>query len=97
MDRGSDFEYDEDTSSDSLVERHRQRKPHKGGKIIREEPNNLRELQACSQAESCFRHLGCYEFCELVERVQYHHEFARIFVAYLHNYEVTLAGVTFTI
>lgn len=97
MDRGSDFEYDEETTSDSSVERHKQRKPHKGGKIIIEEPTSLRELQALPLVVSCFRHQGCFEFCELVERAQFHHELARLFVAHFHNYEVTLAEVTFTI
>lgn len=32
-----------------------------------------------------------------MERVQSHHELARLFVAHLHNNEVSLAGVTFTI
>jgi len=36
MDRG-DFDYDEEIASDSSAKRRRQeRKPHKGGKIIRE-------------------------------------------------------------
>ena len=98
MDR-DEYDYDEeDTISDSSVERSRQhRKPHKGGKITREEPTNLRELQDSPLAVSCFRHLQCYEFCELVERIQFHHELARLFVAHLHNNEVTLARVTFTV
>ena len=98
MDRDSDFKYEEETFSDSFVERHKQqRKPHKGGKIIRENPTSVRELQACSLAVSFFRHQACFEFCELVERIQFHHELARLFVAHLHNNEVTLARVTFTI
>jgi len=74
MDTGSDFEYDEETTNDCFVERHRQRKPHKRGKIIREEATNLRELQACPLAVSCFKHHGRFELCELVERAQFHHE-----------------------
>jgi len=98
MDRG-DYEYDEEnTASDSSTERTKQhRKPHKEGKITREKPTNLRELQASPLVVSCFRHLGCCEFCELVERVQFHHELARLFVAHLQNNEVTLARVTFTV
>jgi len=57
----------------------------------------LRELQAYPLVVSCFRHQACFEFCEIVERVQFHHELARLFVTHLHNNEVTLAGVTFTI
>lgn len=33
----------------------------------------------------------------MVARVQYHHELARLFVLHLHNDQVTLAGVTFTL
>ncbi len=47
MERDSEYELEEDTLSDSSRERNIQhRKPHKGGKIIREEPTSLRELQA---------------------------------------------------
>lgn len=98
MDRDSDQEYEEETLSDSSMERHmQQRKPHKGGKIIREEPTSLRELQACRLVVSCFRHQACFEFCEMVERVQFHHELANFFLTHLDNNEVTLARVTFEI
>jgi len=83
-----------DTSADGAMQ---PRKPHNGGKIIREEPSNLREFQALELAVSCFRYLGCYEFCEQVERVQYHPELTRLFAAHLHDKKVTLARVTFTI
>ena len=33
----------------------------------------------------------------MVERVQYHHQLARLFVLHLQNGQVTLAGVTFTL
>jgi len=33
----------------------------------------------------------------MAERDQYHHELARLFVLHLHNGQVTLAGVTFTL
>ena len=33
----------------------------------------------------------------MIERVKFHHELARLFVTHLHNNEVTLAGITFTI
>jgi len=33
----------------------------------------------------------------MVERVKYHHELARLFVLYLHNGQVNLAGVSFTL
>jgi len=48
MDReDQDYEEEENIGSDNLTYRPRHhRKPHKGGRIIREEPSNLRELQA---------------------------------------------------
>ena len=33
----------------------------------------------------------------MVERVKYHHELARLFVLHLHNGQVNLTGVTFTL
>ena len=57
MERDSEYEFEEDTLSDSSKERNiQQRKPHKGGGIIREEPTSLRELQAYPLAISCFKH-----------------------------------------
>lgn len=94
-----DQEYEEEnTGSDTSANRAMQpRKPHKGDKIIREHPSNLRELQASELAVTCFRYLGCYEFYEQVERVKYHLELTRLFAACLHDNRVTLARVTFTI
>jgi len=99
MDRGDrDYEEEENTSSDNSTDRPRhQRKPHKGGRIIREVPSNLREFQASHLAVTCFRHLGCYEFCEKVERIQHHPKLTRLFVANIHDNKVTLAGMTFTV
>jgi len=98
MERDSEYEFEEDTLSDSSRKRNiQQRKPHKGGRIIREKPTSLRELQACPLAISFFKHHSCFDFCEMVERVKFHHELARLFVTHLHNNEVTLARITFTI
>jgi len=72
-------------------------KPRKGGRIIREEATSLRELQAYPLSISCFKHHSCFGFCEMVERVKFHHELARLFVTHLHNNEVTIAGITFTL
>lgn len=96
IERDNEYEFEEDTLSDSSRERNiQQRKPQKGGRIIREEPTSLRELQACPLAISCFKHQSCFGFCEMVERIKFHHELARLFVTHLHNNEVTLAGITF--
>jgi len=93
-----DYEEEENSGSDnSGGEPRHLRKPHKGGRIIREEPSNLRELLASHFAVTCFRHLGCYDFCEQVERVKQHPELTRIFVSNICDKKVTLAGVTFTI
>jgi len=94
-----DHDYEEEsTTSDSSADRSRQqRTPHKGGRIIREEPSNLRELQCSQLVVSCFRYLSCYEFFEKAERVQYHPYLTRLFVAHLQNNKVTLVGVIFTV
>lgn len=40
-----DYEQEENSGSESMGdEPQQQRKPHKGGRIIREEPSNIREL-----------------------------------------------------
>lgn len=45
MERDSDYEYEKEAFSDSSRERNiQQRKPHKEGKNIREEPTSLTEL-----------------------------------------------------
>ena len=48
-------------------------------------------------AVTCLTYLGYYEFCEKVERVQYHPELTRLFVAHIQDNKVTLARVTFTV
>lgn len=57
----------------------------------------MRELQACPFAISCFKHQSCFDFCEMVERVKFHHELVRWFVTHLDNNKVNLVGVTFTL
>jgi len=99
MDREDrDYEEEANTGSDTSAERAKQqRTSQKGGRIIREEPSNLKELEASQLAVTCFRYLGCYEFCEQVERVQYYMELTRLFMAHLQDKKVTLARVTFTV
>jgi len=96
METYSDYGREDETFSDSSREVHVPRKPRKGGKVIWEEPTTLTELLACPLAVTCFQHQSCYQFCEMVERVKYHHELARLFVLHLHNGQVNLAGVSFT-
>jgi len=38
------YDYEEETHSDSPIEGHAPRRPHRGGKHIREEPTTLAEL-----------------------------------------------------
>ena len=45
---------------------------------------------------SCFKHVGCFEFCERVQQIQYHLGLTRLFITNLHDGHVTLVGVTFT-
>jgi len=98
MEGGSESDFEEDTLSNSSRERNVQsRKPHKGGKIIREEPINMSELLACPLATTCFKYQSYFKFCEMVERVKFHHELARQFVINMDNNMVHLAGVNFTL
>ena len=46
---------------------------------------------------TCFKHVGCYDFCEQIQRVQHHSMLTRLFISKIHNNQVTIAGVTFTI
>ena len=91
------YDYEEETHSDSPTEVHAPRRPHRGGKHIREEPTTLSELQACPIVTSCFQHQSCYEFCEKVASIQFHHELTHLFVLHLLDGQATLAGVTFTL
>lgn len=97
METDSPYDMDEEIVSDSSQEIHAPRKPHKGGKHNPEELTTLTELLACPLVVACFKHQSCYQFCEMVERVKYHHELARLFVLHLHNGQVNLEGVTFTL
>lgn len=91
------YDYEEETHSDSPTEVHAPRRPHRGGKHIREEPTTLAELLAYPLAISCFQHHSCYEFCEKVASIQFHHELACLFLLHLHDSQGTLASVTFTL
>ena len=91
------YDYEEETQSDSPTKEHAPRRPHKGGRNIREEPTTLAELQACPLAIFCFQHQSCYEFCEKVANIQFHHELAHLFVLHIHGGQATLAGVTLTL
>lgn len=71
------------------------RHDHKGGKINRFEPINTRELIASPLIVSFFKHVGCFEFCERVKKVQNHSELTRLFIINLHKKQVNLVGVTF--
>ena len=69
---------------------------HKGGKINRYELITPKELMASPLTVSCFKHVGCFEFCEKVQQIQYHPVLTRLFITNIHDRQVTLAGVTFT-
>lgn len=93
MESGSSYDRNEERVSDCYREIHAPRRPHKSGKHNREEPTSLAELLAYPLAVTCFQHQYCFQFCEMVARVKYHHELARLFVLHLHNDQVNLAGV----
>jgi len=83
-----DFTEEEDTE---------ERRPHKGGRILRFDPNKTRELMASPMTVTCFKHMGCFDFCEMIQRVQSHPILIRVFISNINNNQVTLVGVTFTI
>lgn len=64
--------------------------------MSRYETSNTQELMSSPLAIKCFQHLGCFEFCELVQKVQYHLELTILFVTNLKKGQVTIVGVTFT-
>ena len=88
-------DYEVESQSDSPLEEEAPRRPHKGGRHVREEPTTLTELQTCPLAMFCFQHQSCYEFCQKVASVQFHHELGRLFVLHLHGDQAILAGATF--
>ena len=46
---------------------------------------------------TCFKYVGCFDFCELVQRVQHHPALTIVFISNLQDNQVTIVGVTFTI
>ena len=44
----------------------------------------------------CFKHVGCFNFCEILQQIQYHPMLTRLFITNIHDRQVTLARVTFT-
>jgi len=97
MSSGHSSEYEVETESDSPLREQESRRPRKSGRHVREEPITLIELHASPLTMQCFEHQSCYEFCQKVTEVQFHHELAHLFVLHLHGDQVTLAGVTFTL
>jgi hypothetical protein len=87
----------EEENKSSSEEERKGRKSNKGGRILRFEPRNTNELMASPMTVTYFKHLGCFEFCEKVQKVQYHPMLSRLFITNLHDNQVTLAGVTFTV
>ena len=46
---------------------------------------------------ACFREQSCYQFCEMIARIHYHQDLDHLFVLHLHDGQVTLSSVTFTL
>ena len=44
---------------------------------------------------SYFQELGCYEFCEKVEKIESHPQLTKLIALNIHNHQVHLAGVKF--
>ena len=87
---------EEEHTSQSDGDKQQRRKYKKGGKIIRFQPTNTKELMASPITVTSFKHMGYIEFFEKVERT-HHFELTRQFFINLHENQATLAGVTFTI
>ena len=71
------------------------RHQHRGGRINRFEPLNTMDLNASPLTVSCFQNVGCYQFCEKVQKVQNHPKLTRLFILNLHEKQVNLVGVNF--
>lgn len=61
------------------------RHDHKGGKRNMFEPINIRELMASPLTVSCFKHVGCFDFCERVQQVQNYLELTIILIINIHE------------
>ena len=81
---------------DNSGEQSPKKSDHKGGKTNRYEPITTKELMASPLTVCCFKHVGCFEFCERVQQIQYHPLLTRLFITNIHDGHVTLVGVTFT-
>ena len=77
-------------------EEREERMPHEGGRILKIEPPNIKVLMASPTIVTCFKHVGCFDYCEKIQRVEYHPVLTWLFISNLHGNQVTLAGVTFT-
>ena len=58
---------EEDNRPYSEGEETKARRPHRGGIILRLEPASSREILAYPMAVTCFKHVGCFDFYELVQ------------------------------
>lgn len=94
MEEDKDYMEEEDTQEEQDRE---QRRPHKGGRILRLESTNIKDLMASPMEASCFQYVGCLDFRKLIERVQNHPVLTRLFASHLKYSQVTLVGVTFTL
>jgi len=67
-------------SSSEEEERQPRRQTKKGGRIIKFQPTDTTKLMASPLAVSCFRHMGCFEFCQRVETVNFHQQLTKQFI-----------------
>ena len=65
--------------------------------MLRLELANTKELLASPLTITCFKHVGCYDFCEKIQRVKHHPMLTRLFISGLHENQVKLAEVTCTL
>jgi len=100
MEEYKDYAEEEDTQEEEdrkVEEDKEQRRPHKGGRILRLGPTNTNEIMASPMAVSCFQYVDFLDFCKMIERAQHHPILTRLFTSNLKDNQVTLAGVTFNL
>ena len=68
-----------------------------GGQVIRHEPLTTLEMMSSPLSKHCFQGVGCFPFCEKVERVKYNATLTKSISTQLKRKKVTISGITFTI
>lgn len=68
---------------------------HKGGKILRYEPNNYNEINSSRFIKKCFEDVNCVEFCKRVCEVSFHEHLIDWIAMYLKGERAIIEGDEF--